>query len=222
MAFPRKLLLCAGLAALLAPAVARAEDPGRAAELYELCAQCHGDDGGGNPAFMAPAIAGLPQWYVAGQLRNFKGGLRGLHPDDKGGLRMYPMSLAVEEADVDALAAFVAAMPPTRPAPTPEASGGDPAKGAASYVLGATCHGADGSGNQALNGPPLRGQHDWYLLKSLQSYKSGVRGNDPRNANASIMRGMAASLADEQAIKDVIAHIQTLGSQAAASGEQGN
>ena len=59
--------------------------------------------------------------------------------------------------------------------------------------------------------PRLRGASDWYLLSSLQKYKAGVRGGNPQNANAVLMRGMATQLADEQAMKDVIAHIETLG-----------
>jgi cytochrome c oxidase subunit 2 len=83
-------------------------------------------------------------------------------------------------------------------------------------VVCQACHGPDGKGLQALNAPPLTQESDWYLLSSLQKYKAGIRGNDPRNANATIMRGMAATLTDEQAMKDVIAHIRSLaGAQAA-------
>jgi cytochrome c oxidase subunit 2 len=64
---------------------------------------------------------------------------------------------------------------------------------------------------QATNGPPLANQSDWYLLTSIQRYKSGVRGSNPANANGAVMRGMANILQDEQAMKDVIAHIISLG-----------
>ena len=36
----------------------------RGAELYETCQPCHGAEAAGNPDIAAPAIAGLPQWYV--------------------------------------------------------------------------------------------------------------------------------------------------------------
>ena len=35
------------------------------------CAQCHGADGRGNESISAPAIAGLPDWYIERQLNYF-------------------------------------------------------------------------------------------------------------------------------------------------------
>lgn len=220
MALPRNLAIAAALAVLAAAAApARAADEARGAELYQLCAQCHGATGVGNQAYLAPNLTGLPEWYVLAQLRNFHGGLRGLHPDDVGGLRMYPMAKTFTgeraDADMQAVAAYVAKLPVQVPPAT--LAGGDPARGAASYQVCLACHGPDGKGQQALHSPPLPQQSDWYLLSSLQKFKDGVRSNDPRNANAQIMRGMAATLADEQAMKDVIAYIRSLGGAQAAA-----
>jgi len=188
---------------------ARAEDPVvRGEKLYGLCTQCHGPEAAGDPLSLAPAIAGLPAWYVEAQLKYFKGGARGTHPDDKGGLRMYPMSLALKsDSDISAAAAYVASLPRTRPPVTVQ---GDAAKGANSYKTCAACHGPDGNGNQALNAPSLVGSSDWYLVESLKKFKAGVRGGNTGNQNAILMRGMALSLADDQAINDVVAHIMTL------------
>ena len=58
-----------------------APDLARGAELFELCAQCHGSEAHGNRLFLAPAIAGLSQWYIEMQLDEFRQGLRGLHFD---------------------------------------------------------------------------------------------------------------------------------------------
>ena len=79
------------------------------------------------------------------------------------------------------------------------------------------CHAPDGSGNQGMGAPPLTGLNDWYLLSSLQKFKTGTRGTYP---NAAIMRGMAGTLPDEQAMKDVIAHIMTLNANTAANAAQ--
>jgi cytochrome c553 len=207
----RSLLLFACLAAV-AGAPALAADLERGAELYELCTQCHGAAGEGNQAALAPSIAGLPEWYLVAQLQNFKSGARGTHPEDTGGLRMYPMSQTLEtDADMKAVAAHVAALPPVRPEPT--LSGGDPARGKQLYQICVACHGPDGVGNQAVQSPRISGQADWYVLSSLQKFKAGTRGAYP---NAAVMRGMAATLTDEQAMKDVIAYIGTLSSQTAA------
>lgn len=214
MTLHRSLVAVAVLVTLAAaPQVAPAAEAVRGAELYQLCAQCHGAAGQGNQAALAPSIAGLAEWYVLAQLQNFKSGARGTHPDDTGGLRMYPMSQTLKsDEDMQAVAAYVAKLPAVKSAPTLE--GGNAARGAQLYQPCIACHGADGAGNQAVQSPRLAGQADWYLLSSLQKLKAGHRGSYP---NAAIMRGMAGTLADEQAMKDVIAHILTLTSQTAAA-----
>ncbi len=203
----------------LPPATARAADDARAAALFPFCGQCHGAAGAGNQRYLAPAIAGLPEWYVFAQLQNFYTGQRGMHPDDVAGLRMYPMAKTFRgehaESDMQALAAYIAKLPvPTTPATL---VGGDPGRGAGFYQVCLACHGPQANGSEALRAPPLHQQHDWYLLSSLQRYKSGVRASDPRNSNAQVMRGMSGTLVDEQAMKDVIAYIRTLGGTAAAA-----
>lgn len=207
----RSLLALAALAAVL-PGGARA-DAARGKELFQLCAQCHGETGAGNVLYLAPSIAGLGDWYLLGQLKNFKTGVRGTHPEDTGGLRMYPMSQTLKtDEDIQTMAAYVASLPAQKPASSLE--GGDATRGAKFYQVCIACHGVDGNGNQAVGSPRLTGQSDWYLLSSLQKLKAGIRGSYP---NAAIMRGMAATLPDEQAMKDVIAHIMTLSSQTAAN-----
>ncbi|MFQ5514574.1 MAG: c-type cytochrome [Myxococcota bacterium] len=188
---------------------ARAEEGERGRVLFALCTACHGPDGAGNELFRAPAIAGLPRWYVEAQLQKFRSGVRGTHPDDLQGMRMRPMSLALgSDEDVVAVAAAVADLERTRLAPV--VSGGDPARGAQLYASCVACHGVDGRGNRQLNAPPLAGASDWYLIEQLQKFKAGIRGADPKDATGILMRPMALTLPDEQAMKDVIAHVMTL------------
>jgi cytochrome c oxidase subunit 2 len=200
-------VLGALLVVLLAmPLAGRADD--RGAALFQLCAQCHGDAAEGNQAFGAPAIAGLPLWYVEGQLRKFRVGLRGRHFDDLEGMRMRPMSLTLRnDEDVAAVANHVAALPAVQPAAT--LSGGDATRGAAGYAVCASCHGQKGEGSQEQSAPPLVGMSDWYLLASLQKFKDGVRGGDLNDMTAVMMRPMAMQLADQQAMKDLIAYMAT-------------
>lgn len=188
---------------------AHAEGNARGEILFDLCQQCHGADGEGMELSLAPSIAGLDKWYVESQLTKFKQGVRGLHAGDVGGLRMYPMSQWLEnEQDIAAISDYVANLPRTEPHATVE--GGDAAAGATAYKLCASCHGPEGEGNQTMNSPPLRGMSDWYLMTTLQKFKAGVRGANAKNPNEMMMRGMAMSLVDEQAMKNVVAHIMTL------------
>jgi len=188
-------------------------DLARGEELFGLCTQCHGSAGGGDQAALAPAIAGLPAWYIEVQLAKFKSGQRGLHAMDKGGLRMYPMSRWLrEEGDIEAVSAYVASLP--KPEITRTLTElGDAAKGLALYGVCSACHSPDGSGNQGMGAPPLAGMNDWYLLSSIQKYKQSVRGSLPGDTLGPMMIGMAATLPDDAAVLDVIAHIQTLEKQ---------
>jgi cytochrome c553 len=191
------------------PNAALGDDLERGEFLFELCQQCHGADGGGMALALAPAIAGQQQWYLEAQLQAFRGGDRGLHPDDLGGLRMYPMSqLLTTDEDSRAVAAYVASLPAVRLPVTLHS--GDPKKGEVFWATCKTCHGEKGEGLQPMHTPALVGQHDWYLLTSIGKFKAGVRGSNPKNANAVLMRGMAATLPDENAVHDVIAYIATL------------
>jgi len=185
-------------------------DLARGEHLFALCTQCHGANGGGDSVFLAPAIAGLPVWYVDMQLKNFKAGIRGLHRDDRGGLRMYPMALWLRsDTDRQAVSAYIASMPPTDP-PRELDHAGDAAKGQGYFVVCGACHGAEATGNPGMGSPPLVGMSDWYLYSSIEKYKSGIRGSGEGDVYGPAMIGMVATLPDDQAILDVIAHIQSL------------
>src|SRR5262249_49136736 len=150
----------------------------RGKELFALCSQCHGDNAGGDPDTLAPAIAGLPQWFVVGQLQKFRSGGRGTHFDDISGMRMRPMSLWLRsDEDVANVAAYVSSLP--RVNPKPRLMGGNAETGKQRYMPCTACHGPNGEGNQALNAPPLAGGSDWYQLTALQKFKAGVRGTNP-------------------------------------------
>lgn len=173
------------------------------------CTPCHNADGSGNQGVGAPNVAGLPQWYVQRQLDGFREGHRGTHFDDVMGMKMRPMALTLpSEAAVAATAEYVAAMPVIEPEPTLE--GGDAEAGKALYGTCTACHGPEARGMEAVGGPPLHHADDWYMFLQLQKFKSGVRGTKPGDTWGAQMRPMAATLQDEQAMKDVIAYIQTL------------
>lgn len=184
------------------------QGPERGEYLFGYCSQCHGLDGSGIREFRAPAIAGLPDWYLESQLMKFRTGARGDHPDDVEGLRMRPMSRTLaSEADVKLVAQYVAGMPVNRPARTVR---GDVAKGSELYQPCVACHGARGEGMKAQKSPPLRDSSDWYLLAQLKKFKTGIRGTDPLDETGAQMRPLVDTLIDENAMKDVVSHIMTL------------
>jgi cytochrome c553 len=178
-------------------------------EMFELCAQCHGDQGQGRREFNAPSIAGLPRWYIEAQLRKFRTGARGTHFADLTGMQMRPMAISFHnEGDLTTIAEYVASLP--RQTVAHELTGGDSGRGKTFYTPCTACHGPDGAGNEQLKAPPLRQASDWYLLAQLKKFREGVRGANPLDLEGAQMRPMAATLVDEQAMKDVVAHIATL------------
>lgn len=179
----------------------------RGTELFETCTPCHGPEAAGDPDIAAPAIAGLPQWYVEDQLLGFQAGYRGKHADDIPGLRMRPMAVTLNrEGDIESVAQYVASLSPTFPESTLHGNAG---AGASSYTLCATCHGPDGLGNPDLHAPPIVQLDDWYLLAQLQNFKNGARGTNSSDVWGLTMRLNSLVLSD-QGMADVVAYVQSL------------
>ena len=87
---------------------------------------------------------------------------------------------------------------------------GDAAKGQAIFAVCSACHGPKAQGNVAQKAPKLTGQHAWYLTKQIKNFKGGVRGAHADDAEGKLMGPIAQTLADDSAIANVVAHIQTL------------
>lgn len=83
-------------------------DPQKGQHYYNNCSSCHGEEGQGNYATMAPKLAGQHDWYLIRQLKNFKQGIRGSHPEDAYGSQMILMArtLHSEEA-IEDLASYI-------------------------------------------------------------------------------------------------------------------
>jgi len=76
--------------------------------LYTVCAYCHGKDADGIQAINAPRMAGMTDWYLASQLKNFKAGIRGQHPKDFYGKQMGFMGRTVHnDKDLNDLVAYI-------------------------------------------------------------------------------------------------------------------
>jgi cytochrome c oxidase subunit 2 len=175
---------------------------------YAVCAACHGPDGQGVPAMNAPKIAGQSDWYLKRQILSYKNGLRGVHEDDTFGQQMIGMvATLADEAAVDNVVAHIATLPDKQPVATVS---GNVENGKDIYAVCAYCHGSSGMGLQALNAPRIAGSSDWYMARQLDNFKTGVRGAHPKDYYGFQMGLMGITLRDEQAIKDVIAYINTL------------
>ncbi len=178
------------------------------AELFESCVPCHGAAGEGKAALGAPAIAGLPAWYVSAQLERFQTGVRGQHADDVEGLRMQALSRQLRsERETRAVATHVASLPPvTR---TVAIGGGDAGAGQKAYLLCASCHGVTGKGFEDGKVPPLAGMDASYVAAQIRKFKDGVRGTMPGDPFGPVMRAVAAPLSAED-INQVAAYVHTL------------
>jgi cytochrome c oxidase subunit 2 len=75
---------------------------------YVTCGACHGSDGRGIQAMNAPGLKGMSDWYLVTQLKNFKQGIRGAHPQDMYGGQMALMAaILIDDQAIDDLVAYI-------------------------------------------------------------------------------------------------------------------
>lgn len=86
----------------------------------------------------------------------------------------------------------------------------DPARGRALYALCATCHGAAGEGDASRGAPSLAGLEPWYVEAQLRKFRDGWRGYHADDLRGLQMRPMAATVADEDDLRSVVAYVATL------------
>ncbi len=77
--------------------------------LYDAtCGICHSADGQGVWSVNAPTLAGMNDWYLVRQLRNYKNGIRGQHPDDEYGFQMVSMVTGLKDDQaIDDVVAYI-------------------------------------------------------------------------------------------------------------------
>jgi cytochrome c oxidase subunit II len=184
--------------------------PGNAAAgkaSYAVCAACHGANGEGNVALNAPRLSGQGAWYLERQLRLFKQGARGTHEKDMFGKMMAPMAATLaDDTAIANVAAYIASLPD---APVATTIKGDVNNGRQRYASCAACHGAEGRGIAATNAPRLQGMSDWYMARQLKNFRDGVRGAHAQDIYGGQMALIAGMLADDAAIGDILAYINS-------------
>lgn len=204
--------LCLVLSLLVAAGVSTtaAADAVRGKTLYAGCVACHGESGAGNEALQAPALAGLDAVYLARQLHNFKGGIRGADAADTAGAQMRASAaLLTDETAIADVAAYIAAFPPAAVAPV---AGADLRNGSNHYQASCgACHGGRAEGNAALFSPRLAGQHTAYLKRQYLNFREGLRGAHPEDKYGRQMTMMSAALPAAKDLDDVLGFIAAQG-----------
>ncbi|HBX38527.1 MAG TPA: cytochrome-c oxidase [Pseudohongiella sp.] len=187
-----------------------AADVAAGQQSYVVCASCHGQNGEGNRALNAPALAGLQSWYIERQLRYYSEGVRGANPEDTTGQSMAPMANMVNsDAARRNVAAYIETLSGNDSAQT--TISGDIDRGARIYSANcAACHGDDGRGSWATDAPALAGMDDWYLALQLDKYRSGIRGQHRDDDYGYQMTSMVKAMRTEEQQNDVIAYINSL------------
>jgi cytochrome c553 len=103
------------------------------------------------------------------------------------------MAFAQGSSAPSAPPAAPAAADATTPPTTPTAVGGDPVAGQQKTQMCAGCHGIEGYRTafpEVYMVPKIGGQHEAYIVKALQAYRSGERSHPS-------MRAIASTLSDK-------------------------
>jgi cytochrome c oxidase subunit II len=75
---------------------------------FVTCGACHGADGRGIAATNAPRLKGMSDWYMVTQLKNFRGRIRGGHPQDLYGSQMALMAaMLTDDQTIGDLVAYI-------------------------------------------------------------------------------------------------------------------
>jgi cytochrome c oxidase subunit II len=86
-------------------------DARKGRQRFVTCGACHGSDGGGIAATNAPRLKGMSDWYMVTQLKNFRDGVRGSHPQDLYGAQMGLLAATLrDDQAISDLVAYINSM----------------------------------------------------------------------------------------------------------------
>jgi cytochrome c553 len=142
------------------------------------CVSCHGAEGI-SPNDTWPNLGGQNAAYLARILAAYKSG-------DQKDVAMTPLAQALNDADIQNLAAYYAGLS-CKSAPGGTGAG-DAGAGKALAKNCAACHGETGDGSNPA-WPKLAAQKPGYLVNALKAFRAGLR-KDP------MMAGVSRSLSD--------------------------
>jgi cytochrome c553 len=155
-------------------------------ELAYTCLGCHGIDGYRNayPSYRVPKLGGQKAAYLVAALKGYRNGSRA-HPT------MVAQASSLSDQDIEDVAAYLASI-----AGETVAAGGSGEANLEAAKPCTACHGQTGISVNAI-WPTLAGQHEDYLLQSLEHYRDGSR-SEP------VMAAQAALIAEEDV--EILAH----------------
>jgi len=155
----------------------------------DACMVCHST----REMQRGPVLDGLPEWYLADQLRKFKSGQRGKNAANRAEALM-GVAMAKVETEVQ-LAGLARHFAGRKPKPSIRVVRGNIPVGRAHYVTRCvSCHGARGEGKPEIKSPPVNVQEDWFLLDQLRKYANGQRSVHPSDAGGLVMKAALAGL----------------------------
>ena len=167
----------------------------------DACMVCHST----REMQRGPVLDGLPEWYLADQLRKFKSGQRGKNAANRAEALM-GVAMAKVETEVQ-LAGLARHFAGRKPKPSIRVVRGNIPVGRAHYVTRCvSCHGARGEGKPEIQSPPVNVQEDWFLLDQLRKYANGQRSVHPSDAGGVMMKAAAANLSLND-LRNMVAYI---------------
>lgn len=187
------LATSAATPALSQGTAAEGVDAKAAKKLYmtRSCIACHGKDGQ-KPIQDYPALAGQRADYMVAQVEDILSGKRVGGPDGSGNPRSKGMrgaliapdgSRRITEDEVKIISAWLASLPPAKPAP-PETPPAPDQLAAAGKIFAEKCEACHGpAGRAPQEGFPLiAGQKQAYVVAQMKDMKTGARANGQSEA----------------------------------------
>jgi cytochrome c553 len=139
---------------------------------------CHGIEGYRNayPSFHVPRLGGQKADYIATALRSYR-------DENRAHGTMQAQGASLSDQEITDVAAYIGSLGTAE-----DSLSADDVAGLDAATICITCHGDQGSA-VVPTPPTLSGQHEDYLLRSLQQYKNGERSGN-------VMAAFAASLSE--------------------------
>jgi len=151
-------------------AVLQSTAPPEEPAAYAHCASCHLHDGSGRPDGSIPRLSGQRRSVLENKLYRLRAGIMRMPVMDA-----FARTLAPN--DVAEIAAYLSEMPEPTVAPS-NATKEERAQGASLYAEHcASCHGANGEGQDGLFASRLCGQYAGYLNRRLAEVTARTRGD---------------------------------------------